>query len=75
MGKRIVNEATRAEMKKVLSEIQNGEFAKAWILENMAGRPVFNAKRRQETEHPMVGVGKKLRSMMSWLPNQEGFDA
>ncbi len=75
VGKRIVNADTRAEMKKVLSEIQNGEFARAWILENMAGRPVFNAKKRQELAHPMVEVGKKLRAMMSWLPNQEGFDA
>ena len=71
VGKRIVNEETRKEMKKVLSEIQNGEFAQAWILENMANRPMFNARRRQEKEHRIVGVGKTLRGMMSWLPKQE----
>ncbi len=71
VGKRIITDETRLEMKKVLSEIQSGEFAQAWILENMANRPMFNARRRQEKEHPMVAVGKKLRSMMSWLPKQE----
>lgn len=74
VGKRIVNENTRAEMKKVLSEIQSGEFAKNWILENQAGRPGFTAKRRQEMAHPMVNVGKQLRGMMTWLPNQGGLD-
>ncbi len=71
VGKRIITDETRLEMKKVLSEIQSGEFAQAWILENMANRPMFSARRRQEKEHPMVNVGKKLRSMMSWLPKQE----
>lgn len=71
VGRRIVNDDTRLEMKKVLSEIQSGEFAQSWILENMANRPMFNARRRQEKEHPMVGVGKSLRAMMSWLPKQE----
>ena len=46
---------------------QSGEFAREWILENQAGRPVFNALRRIEAEHPIEEVGKKLRSMMSWL--------
>ncbi|MCT4593477.1 MAG: ketol-acid reductoisomerase [Anaeromicrobium sp.] len=67
VGRRIVTEETRKEMKKVLSEIQRGEFAKNWITENMANRPVFNAVKRQELEHPIVEVGKELRSMMSWL--------
>ncbi|PAB59245.1 ketol-acid reductoisomerase [Anaeromicrobium sediminis] len=67
IGRRIVTEETRKEMKKVLSEIQRGEFAKNWITENMANRPVFNAVKRQELEHPIVEVGKELRSMMSWL--------
>lgn len=71
VGRRIVNDATRAEMKKVLAEIQDGTFAKSWILENMANRPTMNARRRQEKEHPMVAVGKSLRAMMSWLPKQE----
>lgn len=66
-GKRIVTEETRKEMKKLLSEIQSGEFAREWILENQAGRPVFNAVRDQEADHMIEQVGKKLRSMMSWL--------
>jgi len=48
-------------------EIQNGTFAKEWISENMAGRPVFTALRRREAEHPIVAIGDTLRSMMSWL--------
>lgn len=71
VGKRIINDATRAEMKQVLSEIQDGTFAKSWILENMANRPMMNARRRLEKEHPIVAVGKSLRAMMSWLPKQE----
>lgn len=70
-GKRIINSATRAEMKAVLSEIQDGSFAKAWILENMANRPMFNMSRRLEGAHEIVAVGKTLRAMMSWLPKQE----
>ncbi|WP_066637972.1 ketol-acid reductoisomerase [Desulfolucanica intricata] len=66
-GKRIITEETRKEMKKVLAEIQNGEFAKKWILENQANRPVFNAIRKQEQEHPMEIVGAELRKMMPWL--------
>lgn len=67
VGRRIINQETREEMKQVLAEIQNGQFAREWILENMANRPMFNARRNQEKLHPMVAVGKKLRSMMSWL--------
>jgi len=66
-GKRIITEETRKEMKKLLSEIQSGEFAREWILENQAGRPVFNALRKKEANHLVEQVGKKLRSMMSWL--------
>lgn len=66
-SKRIITEETRKEMKKVLAEIQNGEFAKAWIVENMTGRPVFNKRKEQELNHPIVEVGKNLREMMSWL--------
>jgi len=66
-GKRIVTEETREEMRQILDEIQTGEFAREWILENQAGRPVFNALRRLEAEHPIEEVGKKLRGMMSWL--------
>lgn len=66
VGERIITEETKKEMKKVLSEIQSGEFAKKWILENKAGRPAFLARRRIEAEHPVEKVGKELRSKMSW---------
>ena len=67
VGKRIVNQDTRNEMKKVLQEIQNGEFAKKWLLENLANRPAFNATARAEEEHQIEKVGKELRGMMTWL--------
>lgn len=66
-GKRIITEETREEMRRILEEVQTGEFAREWILENQANRPVFNALRRLEAEHPIEEVGKKLRGMMSWL--------
>jgi ketol-acid reductoisomerase len=66
-GPRIITEETREEMRQILYEVQSGEFAKEWILENQARRPVFNALRRQEAEHPIEAVGQKLRSMMGWL--------
>ena len=65
-GKRIITEETKKEMKKILFEIQNGEFARKWILENKAGRPSFLAMRRMELEHPVEKVGKELRSKMNW---------
>ncbi len=67
VGRRIITEETRSEMKKVLSEIQAGEFAKNWLSENMLNRPVFNSIKRAELEHPIVEVGKNLRSMMEWI--------
>ncbi|MFN8507004.1 MAG: ketol-acid reductoisomerase [Dehalococcoidia bacterium] len=66
-GPRIITDATKAEMKKVLREIQSGQFAKEFILENMAGRPSFLATRRIETEHQVEQVGAEMRAMMSWL--------
>lgn len=66
-GKRIINEDTRKEMKKLLKEIQTGKFAKDWILENKANRPVFNSIREKEKNHLIEKVGKKLRDMMPWL--------
>jgi ketol-acid reductoisomerase len=66
-GPRIVDDHVRATLKQLLAEIQNGEFAKRWILENQAGRPAVLAMRRREQEHPIEKVGKQLRSMMSWL--------
>ena len=66
-GPRIVTKATREEMKKILGEIQSGEFAREWILENQAGRPRFNALRRRGAAHPIEDVGEQLRSMMPWI--------
>ena len=67
VGKRIITEDTRDEMRKVLSEVQDGTFARNWILENKANRPSFNAMRKREQNHPIEVVGKRLRKMMSWL--------
>jgi ketol-acid reductoisomerase len=66
-GKRIITKDTRNEMKEVLTEIQNGEFAKKWLLENNVGRPQFNAMREREANQQLEKVGKELRGMMSWL--------
>ena len=66
-GPRIVTEQTRAEMKKILKEIHTGQFAREWILENKANRPVFNATKRLEREHPVEQVGKRLRALMTWI--------
>jgi len=69
-GRRIINDDTRKEMKKILAEIQNGQFAKEWILENQANRPQFNALRRKDQEHLIEKVGSKLRAMMPWVENK-----
>ena len=66
-GKRIVTKETREEMKRILEEIQSGDFAREWILENQAGLPAFNAARRREAAHPINEIGRKLRGMMAWL--------
>jgi ketol-acid reductoisomerase len=54
-------------MKKILAEIRSGQFAREWILENRANRPVFNATKRMEREHPVEQVGRKLRGLMPWI--------
>ncbi|HOP11951.1 MAG TPA: ketol-acid reductoisomerase [Oscillospiraceae bacterium] len=71
VGKRIITDETKKEMKKVLTEIQDGTFARNWILENQAGRPSFNALRRMESEHQVESVGKELREKMSWQKVQK----
>lgn len=71
-GRRIINRETRAEMRRILEEITSGEFAREWILENQAGRPVFNALRDKDEAHIIEGVGRELRSMMSWLGGGRG---
>ncbi|MCT4508110.1 MAG: ketol-acid reductoisomerase [Tepidibacter sp.] len=67
VGRRIVTDKTREEMKGILTEIQTGAFAKDWIMENKLNRPVFNSFKQRELEHTIVEVGKELRSMMSWI--------
>ncbi|CUQ26029.1 ketol-acid reductoisomerase [Clostridium baratii] len=71
VGNRIVTDETKKEMKKVLSEIQDGTFARNWLTENMVGRPHFNAMRRIEKEHQIEKVGRELRGMMSWIDSKE----
>jgi ketol-acid reductoisomerase len=66
-GDRIITDETRAEMRKILSEIQSGQFAREFVLENQAGKPGFTAMRRREAEHPIEAVGKDLRAMFSWM--------
>ncbi len=66
-GPRIVTDETRAEMRKILREIQTGQFAREFVLENLSGKAGFNAVRRLEAEHPIEEVGRDLRAMFSWL--------
>ena len=66
-GPRIVDERVRAEMKRVLEEIQSGSFAREWVTENVAGQPSFKAMRRRAAKHPIEEVGAKLRGMMPWI--------
>lgn len=66
-GDRIIPDETKKEMRKILQEIQSGEFAREWLLENLAGRPKFKALRKKGLAHQIEEVGKKLRDMMSWL--------
>jgi len=66
-GKRIITDQTRKEMKKILSEVQSGKFAKEWIEENKKGRPVFNVLRKKDDTHPIEKIGHELRQMMPWM--------
>jgi ketol-acid reductoisomerase len=66
-GPRIIDEHVRAEMKKVLTEIQSGRFAREWVLENNAGQPSFKAMRRRAATHQIEEVGERLRAMMPWI--------
>lgn len=70
-GPRIVTEETRKEMKKILGEIQSGQFAKEWLLENKVNRPTFNALLKKDSDHQIEKVGEKLRKMMSWVGNKK----
>ncbi|HEX6596944.1 MAG TPA: ketol-acid reductoisomerase [Acidimicrobiales bacterium] len=66
-GPRIINEETKAEMKRILEEIRDGRFAEEWVAENRNGRPNFNEYRRQAQSHPIETVGSELRAMMPWI--------
>jgi ketol-acid reductoisomerase len=66
-GPRMIDELAKEEMRQILAEIQDGSFAKEWILENQAGRPVYKALKRRDEEHPIELVGRELRAMMPWL--------
>ena len=69
-GRRIITDDTRAEMKRILEEIQTGRFAKEWLEENQVGRPVFNAIARRDANHQVEDVGRRLRGMMSWIDTE-----
>ena len=66
-GPRVIDDMVKDEMREILAEIQDGSFAKEWILENQAGRPVYNALKRMDEEHLIEEVGAELRQMMPWL--------
>ncbi|HQO57359.1 MAG TPA: ketol-acid reductoisomerase [Candidatus Omnitrophota bacterium] len=66
-GKRIINDRTRKEMKKILKEIQSGKFAREWMRENKKGRPNFNKMRSEGKNHPIEKIGEQLRAMMPWM--------
>ena len=70
-GPKIVTDETKKAMKKILSDIQDGSFAKEWLLENQAGCPHFNAMKRREAEHPLEKVGTELRKLYSWNDNDK----
>ncbi|MEA2015247.1 MAG: ketol-acid reductoisomerase [Actinomycetota bacterium] len=71
-GKKIITGETRKNMKKILSDIQDGSFAREWILENKAGRPVYNAIKKKEEKHLIEKVGRELRKMMTWIKKEDG---
>jgi ketol-acid reductoisomerase len=73
-GPRIINDETKKEMKKILKEIQDGSFAREWMLECKANKPVFNALTKKGENHPIEAVGERLRSMMPWLKQKKLVD-
>jgi ketol-acid reductoisomerase len=70
-GPRIISDETKAEMRRILQEIQTGQFAREWILENRAGAPAFQALRRRDRNLPVEKVGKRLRRLMTWIDAKE----
>jgi ketol-acid reductoisomerase len=73
-GPRIINDAVKAEMKRVLDDIQSGRFAREWVLENAAGQASFKAMRRRAAEHDIEKVGERLRGMMPWIAKNKLVD-
>jgi ketol-acid reductoisomerase len=71
VGKRIITDETRAEMKRVLDDIQSGRFAREWMLENKANQAVLKSMRHKESNHEIEKVGKQLRSMMAWIEKKD----
>ena len=74
-GPRLITEETRAEMRRILAEVQDGSFAREWLAENRAGRPNFERLRQQDRDHPIEVVGAKLRAMMPWAEEGKGSGA
>jgi ketol-acid reductoisomerase len=70
-GPRIITDETKAEMKKILTEIQEGKFAREWILENKAGAPAFKSMRRRDHDLEIEQVGRRLRKLMTWIDSKE----
>ena len=70
-GPRIITDETRKVMKQILTEIQSGQFAREWILENKAGAPAFKATRRRDRNLEIEQVGRRLRKLMSWIDSKE----
>jgi ketol-acid reductoisomerase len=70
-GPRVIDDVVKGEMEQILSEIQDGTFARDWILENQAGRPIYNSMKRIESEHLIEEVGAELRKMMPWLKGKK----
>jgi ketol-acid reductoisomerase len=73
-GPRIITDQTRAEMKRILKEIQTGQFAREWMLENQVGQASFKTTRARAAEHPIEEVGKRLREMMPWIARNKLVD-
>ncbi|TYS70837.1 ketol-acid reductoisomerase [Sutcliffiella horikoshii] len=70
-GPRVINDGTKDEMRKILSEIQSGQFAKGWVLENQANRPMFHSINEQEKQHPLEVVGRELRAKMPFIQSKK----
>ncbi len=73
-GPRVIDESVKERMRQILKEVQDGSFAKEWIMENMCGRPVFNALTKKDEEHLIEKVGEELRAMMPWLSKEKLVD-